>query len=606
MANGMTGLYVGVSGLHSAQTALNTTAHNLSNMNVKGYTRQQTSLSTSAYFKIGQGATQEKAYGIGVDTIAIRRVRDELIDKAYRQESGRLGYYSSQYDALTEVENLFGEMQGVTFEDALEDFKASINELSYEPESTIKRGALIQMATSFIDRASSIYKSLRDYQTTLNTKVDNTVKRINELGNTIYDLNKQITRVELSGERANDLRDQRDAALDELGKYAKISYQETDNRTLLVTVEGMSFVTETTVNEMGTELIEGTTLLRPLWPVFNNRTVFNDYEEITAINNNDIGELKGLLIARGNAAASYKDVPVLPEAKDYAQGAADPQYQADMAEYEKKADYYNKYIGPSVILSTMASLDKLVNGIVTSLNDILCPNTTYDSATKLTYTDAKGNTAEIPGYEVITAANGTVTYRYSVLDKEASSVGMDAEETMGTELFSRNNTERYIKVNVNGEDVYVFNTKNEFGNDSDYTLGNLGINQEAAQHKEKIPLSLKNDGGEDMERAMAMLDAWDVKFAALNPSKYAKEDFGSFYSSLVSEFATTGEVLSDMVDAQTTMANGYDAQRLRTEGVSSDEELQNMIKYQQAYNAASRYINVVDQMLEHIINRLGG
>jgi flagellar hook-associated protein 1 FlgK len=60
-----------------------------------------------------------------------------------------------------------------------------------------------------------------------------------------------------------------------------------------------------------------------------------------------------------------------------------------------------------------------------------------------------------------------------------------------------------------------------------------------------------------------------------------------------------------MVDTQTTMSDSYDAQRLETEGVSSDEELQNMIKYQQAYNAASRYVNVVSEMLETIIERLG-
>lgn len=604
MANGMTGLYIGASGIHSAQTALNTIAHNLSNVNVKGYTRQQVSLSTAEYFKLGESlGPEERAYGIGVDTIAIRRVRDELIDQAYRQESGRLGYYSSQYDALTEVENLFGEMQGVTFQEAIESFKLSIDELSYEPESTIKRSSLIQMATTFINRASSIYKSLRDYQTTLNTKVANTVNRINELADNIYELNKQITKVELAGERANDLRDQRDAALDELGGYIKIQYQEKPNGTLLVTAEGISLVMETGVNKMGTEFIEGTGLYRPIWPALKDRAVFNDYEEITAINNNDIGELKGLLYARGNAAVNYKDVPVRPEAKDYAGGTADPQYQADYAEYEEKSEYYNKYIEPSVIVSTMASLDKLVNGIVTAMNDILCPNTTYDSATKLTYTDSKGNTVDIPGFEEITNG-GTTTYRYKVLDKEASYVGMDADETMGTELFSRNNTERYIQITVNGETMYVFNTKNEFGNDSDYTLGNLGINPTAAQHKDKIPLSRKDDGGEGMDKAMELVEAWNVKFAALNPSKYAKENFNSFYNSLVENFATTGEMLEDMVNTQTAMANGYDEQRLRTEGVSSEEELQNMIKYQQAYNAASRYINVVDQMLEHLVTRL--
>ena len=64
-------------------------------------------------------------------------------------------------------------------------------------------------------------------------------------------------------------------------------------------------------------------------------------------------------------------------------------------------------------------------------------------------------------------------------------------------------------------------------------------------------------------------------------------------------------MLSDFVDHQQTMVNGYDNQRQQSEGVSSDEELQKMIKYQQSYNAASRYINVISEMLEHIVTSLG-
>ena len=53
------------------------------------------------------------------------------------------------------------------------------------------------------------------------------------------------------------------------------------------------------------------------------------------------------------------------------------------------------------------------------------------------------------------------------------------------------------------------------------------------------------------------------------------------------------------------MVDGYDNQRLQTSGVSSDEELEKMIKYQHAYNAASRYINVVSEMIEHLVTSLG-
>ena len=66
-----------------------------------------------------------------------------------------------------------------------------------------------------------------------------------------------------------------------------------------------------------------------------------------------------------------------------------------------------------------------------------------------------------------------------------------------------------------------------------------------------------------------------------------------------------GKALYNYVGNQTTMVDGYDIQRLQSEGVSSDEELEKMIKYQQAYNAASRYVNVVSEMLEHLVTSLG-
>ena len=99
MANGMASLFVGASGLKSAQTALNTTAHNLANINTKGYTRQQIAFKDTQYVTIGgsYGSPISSTYGLGVGISEIRRIRDEFIDKAYRQENGRLVYYSRMY-----------------------------------------------------------------------------------------------------------------------------------------------------------------------------------------------------------------------------------------------------------------------------------------------------------------------------------------------------------------------------------------------------------------------------------------------------------------------------------------------------------------------------
>ena len=192
MSNGMSGLYVGTSGLNAAQAALNTTANNLANINTTGYTRQQITYSTSNYYSVGRNSTSKLVCGTGVDVSEIRRVRDELIDKAYRQEKGRLGYYDSQYDAVTEVESLFGELDDKSFQSTMTDLLTSINEVSKNPASTIARSSLLQSANTFIDKASSIYSNLKDYQTTLNTKINSMIDKINSLGKTIGNLNKKF------------------------------------------------------------------------------------------------------------------------------------------------------------------------------------------------------------------------------------------------------------------------------------------------------------------------------------------------------------------------------------------------------------------------------
>ena len=95
MANGMGSLMVGATGLRSSQTALNTTAHNLSNVNTEGYTRQQITFADSTYANVFSKSLNKGKYGLGVDIDAISRIRNEFIDRSYRTESSRLGFYES-------------------------------------------------------------------------------------------------------------------------------------------------------------------------------------------------------------------------------------------------------------------------------------------------------------------------------------------------------------------------------------------------------------------------------------------------------------------------------------------------------------------------------
>lgn len=644
MANGMAGLFIGTTGLKTAQTALNTTAHNLSNINTAGYTRQQVTFSDTQYVRVN---TSDKVsspdYGLGVAVSEVRRIRDQFIDQAYRNENSRLGFYESQYKAIEEIEDQFGEMQGVTYESYLINLYNSVNELAKNPTSTVARSSLIQNATAFIEKSENVYKGLKDYQTTLNTQVKNMVDSINKLGDKIYTLNKKISKIESTGiEDANDLRDERDAAIDELSKYIDITYYENDSKEVVISAEGIPFITMGELAKMDTRVVEGTNLVIPTWPGYE-RDVYDLSTEASNVDDTDKGELKGLLIARGNMVVDYTVVPEAPSSSDYDMSTADGRaaYQEAYNKYYKAQEYYNTYIEPSAILSAMAGFDKLVNGIVEKINNILCPEKsevrnnpymapdgteiqadiyTYNSVSQqvlfdrygreVTGTDNGDGTYSFSSGEKLYMSFGGAevpvdSYTYSMLDMDKTGYGMDDDKTVGTELFSRKGTDRYIKTtDDSGKTIYIRNNLNETDYESLYKLGNLQINPEAAQNVGKIPLSTVQ-GKEDFDRAKELVDAWDEKFASLNPDTYAKSDFMTFYNNFIGEYATLGKALGNYVSNQTTMVDGYDNQRLQSEGVSSDEELEKMIKYQQAYNAASRYVNVVNQMLEHLVTSLG-
>ena len=582
-------------------------------------------------------------YGLGVAVSEVRRIRDQFIDQAYRNENSRLGFYESQYKAIEEIEDQFGEMQGVTYESYLINLYNSVNELAKNPTSTVARSSLIQNATAFIEKSENVYKGLKDYQTTLNTQVKNMVDSINKLGDKIYTLNKKISKIESTGiEDANDLRDERDAAIDELSKYIDITYYENDSKEVVISAEGIPFITMGELAKMDTRVVEGTNLVIPTWPGYE-RDVYDLSTEASNVDDTDKGELKGLLIARGNMVVDYTVVPEAPSSSDYDMSTADGRaaYQEAYNKYYKAQEYYNTYIEPSAILSAMAGFDKLVNGIVEKINNILCPEKsevrnnpymapdgteiqadiyTYNSVSQqvlfdrygreVTGTDNGDGTYSFSSGEKLYMSFGGAevpvdSYTYSMLDMDKTGYGMDDDKTVGTELFSRKGTDRYIKTtDDSGKTIYIRNNLNETDYESLYKLGNLQINPEAAQNVGKIPLSTVQ-GKEDFDRAKELVDAWDEKFASLNPDTYAKSDFMTFYNNFIGEYATLGKALGNYVSNQTTMVDGYDNQRLQSEGVSSDEELEKMIKYQQAYNAASRYVNVVNQMLEHLVTSLG-
>lgn len=629
----MTSFGVGVSGLNTAQHSLNATAHNLTNVDTKGYVRQQVLTVDKEYERTATLRNMDQT-GHGSIVDKIRQLRDRFLDDAYRRESGRQGFYEAQADVVNELENLFGELHGSTFQSSMEGLWKSVQELQKEPESVVARTSLVETANTFIERCQNITTQLKSLRQDINLKIENNVKRINAIGAKINEFNEVIRKEEVNGQSANDLRDERNKLLDELGGYVKMSYKEVRDGTVLVTVEGTQFVTEFGVNEIGLKTTDdGLNLHTPVWNFDINedkepREVFNFDFPPTAAADTDIGSLKGLLLARGRQGR-YTDIPVQPKPEDYEDGENDEYYIKAMKAFETAKDNYNNRVAPSLLTNAEAEFDQLIHGLTTMINDVLAPNltATWTDGGEPVWRNSEGKILEgdeTPPIDVFdlddykteerdALGNPTGRYKVSILDTKHAPVSSDDTKTPGNALFERKSRSRYkeLDLEMDGKKVMLYNREdfdpaNEDTKYSIFSMGEIEVNQEVRGNVSLIPLSYNtNTGDYSMDIAAKLNKVWDNKFSVLNPNTLTKNTFMEYYTAFTSDVANTGHTLKALAKSQETTTKSVDNQRQQVLGTSSDEELTHLIKFQQAFNAASRYITVIDEMLEHVVTRLG-
>lgn len=579
MAGTMGRMYIGTSGLQASQYALNTTAHNLANINTMGYSRQQVILTDTVYQKLQVSEMGNNQTGTGTRYAAARQIRDDLLDRQYRAETGRQSYYQAMFNNIYEVQDYFGELEGSTFQTCMEDIWSALQELSKDTNNVVNRSTLVAYAGNFISKAEDIYDSLVTYQENLNTEIEEQVKKINDLAQKIHALNKEIVKVEGANiERANDYKDQRNTALDELSAIIDVDIHENADHSIDVYVENRTLVTTATVFEIETVPVkEGSRFIKPVWKDDQSEVI--DSKKIpSGVNKTDIGYLKGLLMSRGYEVPDYTDIP------DVSDAAA--------------VDVYNSTIEPYSITNIIAQFDQLIHGMVTAINDTLCPN--------VTITDDNGNTYQVldTKYEGLSdAAAKAIGLTY------AAGVGMgQGNQVAGTELFIRGSVDRYREqtITVGGDTITVKVYNDESANDynSMYALGNLKINDVLVKNPSLMPASTE-DGGEYQDVVYRLVDLWNQKFSKLNPNSQVDETFSSYYTAMINDFSNKAYTYDSIAQSSAQAVKQYEDSRQQQLGVSSEEELTNLIKFQQAYNASSRYITVVSEMIEHIIERLG-
>lgn len=551
MRSSFFGLNVAITGLYAAQRNLDTVGHNLSNINTEGYSRQENIQRASRAMLTYNGSGM---VGTGTEVVSTVRIRDAYLDYKYWSENISLGEWEVKSTQLTELERLFNEpsQNKAGFNAIMDSFFNAISDLSKNPSDLSARRVVINRGVSMAKYFNSIATHLEKLQSDLNESVKLKVDEINALASQIAQLNQKIHTFEVGGDVANDLRDQRGVLVDKLSKIINIDVNEVvvgklpngeNNTHFVITVSGKALVDH--VNGYKLEVVQRDKKINveeDIDRLYDVRWEDDNILEITG------GELKGYLDMRdGN------------EGLDQGNGQS-PRF--------KGIPFYIRRLNEFVRKFALAFNE----GIVQTAGGT-------DSWIKEHAGHADGYGMQKPGTTVNpTGIRFFTMTRWSNIDNKT------------TELTS----DEFIDNAETVDDIvkrYKMITAKNFS-----VSGDL-LNQQYGEYN--LAASLDSGLGEDNSNLLNFLDMRE------NSHLFSEGTPEDYMTSLIATLGIDSQQAAQFFSSQENLTSHIDNRRVSVSGVSINEEMANLVKFQQAYNASAKMITTMAAVYDKLINEIG-
>ena len=224
-------LSIGKSGLYAAQTALTTTGHNITNANVEGYSRQGVVQGTATMMERGYGFV-----GSGTKIAEIKRYSDEFLNNQVRSATASTASLDAYYAQVSQIDNLLADTTS-GLSPALQGFFAAVQDVTGNGASTPSRQALLSASETLAGSFQQIDARLEEIGAGVNTQIDTSVNLINTYARQIAELNNKIASYgSIEGRKPNDLLDQRDQLVMDLNKHVKANVTHGSNNALNVSI----------------------------------------------------------------------------------------------------------------------------------------------------------------------------------------------------------------------------------------------------------------------------------------------------------------------------------------------------------------------------------
>lgn len=545
-------------GLLAQQLAIEVTGQNIANVQTEGYSRQEVNFEATnpRSFSLGQ-------LGTGVRVAGIERAHDEFLFSQILSEGDTLGRFQIRKDVFDQLELLLSETNGQSLNQSLSKFFDGLQDVASNPTGLPERSSLLAEAQNLASAFNYLGESLFQIQQNLDSAISVEVAKINSLAQEIAALNKSIHANEPTTFSANDLRDKRDLKVKELSELIDLNFvDEQDGQISLTLDDGTPLVLQSTAFTMDTS-ING-----------NNKSFLDIGIQDSAGNSTNItssitgGTLRGYLDMRDTEVEGVRD-----------------------------------------------KLDRLAAGFVQEFNEIHQQGFGIDGSTGNNFFNALKTT-------VLTNVNNTGSATLTASNGDPSNISIDKYEITltGTNSFSLANlTTGASSGTFTFTSGSTFNLANGFavtisGTPAVGDKFKLSVSESAARdfsvsngvlsNSNKVSAGLNSSTDGANASKLAELQSKLVFDSVTLKAGSGTFTFDEFYSSIVSTVGIQSFSSRSTLSQQDGILLQLNARRESIAGVSIDEEMINMIKFQQAYNAAARLIGVADELLDTIISQV--
>ena len=557
MRSTFAGLNTMYRGIVANQLSLHTVGHNLSNADTEGFSRQKlnqaATMAQEIYTVYGQ-----KQIGTGTDALSIMRARNVYADKQFWKESATENYYASKQTNYDKIEAIFNDSKNSGIQNAMEAFYKTWVDLSANASTTSNRTTVIEQAKVFIDRISTAATQVQNQITAEYDDLLTHVDTINDLSDQIVNLNKNIAAVEATGSYANDLRDKRDLLTDELSTYLNINvYEDNENGSYQIVCNGASLVNG--YNALHLIMAE---------PVANKKYGITDYSLRIKETDTIFAPSDGILKA---------ELDNVVEDKTYLDDLS------NMAAF---------------MMTTFNEQHRAGYGIDGNVVDPKKTEINFfgDRDTIYTWDDNYSR--------VIATRGGEAEYLEGIQIIKTLAVNTQLTDPNGTEYVCA------CGGKLESENVYGYaGTTSSYTVEFDKVTGTRTVTVEDAVNGTKTVSVYSMNGTADGSNAV-LLSALFTEVQGNTENKVLTRAIGTvsleaYYNACMSGLGAAAEAMDNMVDAQEIIINQVTTWRSSTSGVNWNEELTNMITFQTGYNACSRCLTTMDEMLDRLINNTG-